>query len=347
MPTVVWLSTHHPPRLVGPSSLESTLIRPFLAVLLTTQIALLSASADRASAAESDITINVSDDIVRLGKQVIVSGKGPGLRRLVLQLKTRENGWQPVATMTTGLGGAYSFRSPDWRGTHRLRVVAPATLVFAQSVSSTRRVTVKMPYDPRGKASDWTWLSHRGARWDPCRTITYRVNPRGSFRGSTADIRRTFRQVGQVTGFRFEYLGRTSKKVRRYRLGYHPSGTDVVVDWQSPKEETGLSGRVVGIGGHWVEGRRRFAGYMLLDRTQRLSRSTWRQVMTHELGHVLGLGHAHSRRQLMYGVSSPLNVLLGAGDLAALARVGASQGCLGNRTQKAFPGTGPVSVGGA
>ena len=132
-----------------------------------------------------------------------------------------------------------------------------------------------------------------------------------------------------MTGLRFDYLGRTRREVRRNQLGYHPARTDVVVDWQSPKEEAGLSGRVAGIGGHWVLGRQRFSGYVLLDRTDRHPRSTWRQVVTHELGHVLGLGHAHSRRQLMYGVSSSLNVRLGAGDLSALGRVGASQGCLG------------------
>ena len=312
------------------------MIRAFLAVLLTTtQLAFLWAHAEPAAAADSAITIAVSDDTVRLGKKVTVSGQGPGLRRLVLQLKTRENGWQEVDSMMTGLGGTYSFRAPDWRGTHRLRVFAPATLVLGPSVSATRRVTVKMPYQPRGKASDWTWLSHRGARWDPCRTIAYRVNPRGSYRGATADIRRAFRQVGQVTGFRFDYLGRTTREVRRNRLGYHPAGTDVVVDWQSPEEEAGLSGRVVGIGGHWVQGHRRFNGYMLLDRTDHHPRSTWRQVVTHELGHVLGLGHAHSRRQLMYGVSSSLNELLGAGDLTALGRVGASQGCLAKAAGRA------------
>jgi Matrixin len=324
------------------------LIRAFVAVLLTAlAIAFLSPNADGAPAADSDITIDVSKDTVRLGKRVTVAGEAPGLRPLVLQLRTRENGWQDLAAITTGAGGSYAFRAPGWRGTHRLRVVAPATSESAASVSDTRQVTVKMPYRPRGRTSDWTWLSHRGARWDPCRTITYRVNPRGSYPGAVADIRRTFRRVGLVTGFRFGYLGRTTRQIRRQRLGYHPIGTDIVIDWQTPKEEAGLSGRVAGIGGHWVQGDRRFDGYMLLDRTARLPRGTWRQVMTHEVGHVLGLGHAHSRRQLMYGVSSSLNKRLGAGDLAALTRVGASGGCLADRTQRAAPGTGPVPVDGA
>ena len=61
---------------------------------------------------------------------------------------------------------------------------------------------------------------------------------------------------------RFDYLGSTTREIRRNRLGYHPVGTDVVVDWQSPKEEGGLSGGVVGIGGHWVQGGRRFDGYV-------------------------------------------------------------------------------------
>ncbi len=86
-----------------------------------------------------------------------------------------------------------------------------------------------------------------------------------------------------------------------------------------------------------MQGHRRFNGYMMLDRTDRHPRSTWRQVVTHELGHVLGLGHAHSRRQLMYGVSSSLNMLLGAGDLTALGRVGASQGCLGTSVGRLAP----------
>ena len=48
------------------------------------------------------------------------------------------------------------------------------------------------------------------------------------------------------------------------------------------------------------------------------------------------------------GVLDPfLNERLGAGDLTALSLVGASGGCLADRTTRALPGTGPVPVDGA
>jgi hypothetical protein len=152
-----------------------------------------------------------------------------------------------------------------------------------------------------------------------------------------SDIRRTFASVGRVTGFRFKYLGRTKRPVARSRHDFHPAGTDVLVDWQSPRQDSGLSGRVAGIGGHWVQGKRRFNGYVVLDQTASYPRVVWRQVMQHELGHVLGLGHARSRRQLMYGTSTPANRLWGNGDLTALRRVGASRGCLGAPSERAVP----------
>ena len=293
-------------------------------------------------AATGSLTITVSDASATLGKKVTVSGQGPALRRLVLQLRTKENGWQQLASVRTGLAGTYAFTAPGWQGSHRLRVVAPPALLIAGEVSAEVTVTVTMPYRPRGRAKDWSWLGHRGARWDPCRTVAYRINPRGGYPRATSDTRAAFRKVGRATGFRFKYLGSTTRTVTRYEHGYHPDDTDLIVDWQSPAEERGMAGGVAGIGGHWVLDGRRFDGFVLLDPTERLARRTWRQVITHELGHVLGLGHARSPSQLMHGTSSPGNTRLGAGDLAGLRRIDASRGCLTASAARVLPGAAPV-----
>jgi hypothetical protein len=315
------------------------------AFIATTLVAVLTGTSAPAPAADPDYpTIAVSDSTVTLGKPVLVTGEGPGLRRLFLQLKTKENGWQKVGSALTGAEGSDTFLAPGWEGTHRLRVLVPGTLVTSAEVSATVTVTVRMPYRPKGPRSDWAWLFRPGARWDPCQPITYRINAAGSYSKAISDTRRTFASVGRVTGFRFKYLGRTDARVERTRHDYHPAGTDVVVDWQSPRQESGLSGRVAGIGGHWVQGNRRFSGYMLLDQTASFPRVVWRQVMSHELGHVLGLGHASSRRQLMYGTSTTANRLWGNGDLTALRRIGASRGCLEEASAPAAARTAPVRV---
>lgn len=300
------------------------------ATLATAVPAPASAAASAAASAGGWPTIQVSDSKVVLGTEVTVSGTSPHpLRWVVLQMKTADNGWQDVDRQLTGLDAVYELTAPGWHGTHRLRTVAPRTLLAREEISDTRTVKVTMGYPSRGRRSDWSWLTAPDARWDPCQRITYRINPSGGHRRATADIKAAFRTMGRVTGFEFTYLGRTTRRITRHQHGYHPADTDVLVDWQRPRQEKGLSGGTAGIGGHWVQDGRRFDGYVVLDQTERLKRSVWRQVVTHELGHVMGLGHARSPSQLMHGTSSSKNIRWGAGDLAGLRQVGPSRGCLG------------------
>lgn len=296
-------------------------------LLLVAKLVLVPAPAPAGEMHRPTMWASASDLV--LDKALTISGRGPGpLRSVQVQMRTAENGWQPLVWVRTGLDASYRVRLRLWYGVHRLRAVASDTLLTQPWVSPVRTVRVRTPYRPRGSAKDWEWLSSSGARWDPCRAITYRINPRGSHRGATADIAAAFRAVTRVTGFRFQDLGSTHRAVRRDRPGSHPRGTDILVDWQTPRQDRGLVGRVAGIGGHWVLGGRRYDGYIILDRTARHSRRTWRQIIVHELGHVLGLGHARSHTQVMHGVSSEKNLRWGAGDLAGMQRIGASRGCL-------------------
>ena len=58
---------------------------------------------------------------------------------------------------------------------------------------------------------------------------------------------------------------------------------------------------------------------------------TWGQVMLHELMHVVGLGHAGGRDQVMFASANAENHRLGAGDIGGLRAVGSARGCLPRR----------------
>lgn len=190
-------------------------------------------------------------------------------------------------------------------------------------------------------------------RWNPCRTITFRINPAGAPRGAVADVRTAFTVAGRATGNTFAYRGGTSwVPTRANTLGRSVrQPADIVVAWAAPGRAPGRSdllpgGKVLGMGGvrySWgttSKGARRpaqvDAGFVVLDATK----TRWYRpgfgkglhaggLYLHELGHALALNHVSARGQAMYpSLSASQPAYYGSGDAAGLRSIGRQAGCV-------------------
>ncbi|MFT4009476.1 MAG: hypothetical protein QM655_05475 [Nocardioidaceae bacterium] len=231
----------------------------------------------------------------------------------------------------------------------RVRVAAPADQTSTAGAANPNSV-VGMPQTdtPVGDSTDWTYMSFGSdggnARWNPCAgAIRWRYNPSGGYDGSLADVQAAFDALALNTGLTFTYLGTTSYVP--FSDATRPSTADFYVGWAGPSQVEGLEGSAIGLGGpiavklsypqdvSW----KIVSGSAVFDKTAVSSLSpgyatagnpTWGQVMVHEIIHGLGLGHATAGTQVMAPTVSSQNHYFGAGDLAGLAKVGATQGCL-------------------
>lgn len=193
---------------------------------------------------------------------------------------------------------------------------------------------------PAGDASDYAMLFDSGSRWNPCQVIRWAYNPTGSYAGSMDDMKRAFARIAGLSGLRFKYVGETTHTP--FAIDTFPTDVDIAVAWSTASQDPSLTGAVTGLAsasGRVVEGadvtNRLYQGAILLDAETRLATgytisgpTTWGQVMTHEALHAVGLHHAQGPDQIMNPYLSPTNHRFGAGDIAGMTRIGASQGCL-------------------
>jgi hypothetical protein len=192
----------------------------------------------------------------------------------------------------------------------------------------------------------FAYLSHQDGNkhdpvgYDPCKPIRIRINPKDAPPGYLTLVKDAMTVVGRATGLRFEYVGTTDERPH-WESAYVPSflgeprRTPALVSWASSSEVPQLEGRVAGIGGSVAVsvqgGRFRYVtGGVTLDRSvfrelagTDFGRREARAIVLHEFGHLVGLAHVKDRHELMNGDNVGL-LDFGPGDLAGLARVGAT-----------------------
>jgi hypothetical protein len=184
-------------------------------------------------------------------------------------------------------------------------------------------------------------------RWNPCQPIHYVTNLAQAPANAAADIGGALARVTSATGILFVNDGSTNEvpvanrptQQARYGNGWAP----VLIAWSTPNQSNLLpGGGVVGEGGAtWISpgggARSEFVtGVVVLDASASSSLApgfggglTTGDLLLHEIGHVVGLGHTADPSQVMYPdiVSRPTSAY-GAGDSSGLARLGAGAGCI-------------------
>lgn len=280
---------------------------------------------------------------------------GPRRRPVKLQVRT-SRGWVNLARTRSSRRHKFSFKAPTWWvARQRIRVFAPRHKRFRGTVSRTRQLNVRRGYRPRG-GRNFNYLDTRASRWNPCRVITYRINPKRSGRHGMRDVRRGVRMLSAATGLRFRYRGKTRElPVRRNKVHFR---SDMVFAFATARQVRQLRGGVIGIGGFTTgatgAGFGITSGFVVWDSTARLrpgygrGRATWGKVILHELAHAVGLGHVNDRRLLMYPAVRRWGLSrYGRGDLRGLRQMGLNRGCLPRGGNRVEPKTvmSPVRMG--
>jgi hypothetical protein len=226
-------------------------------------------------------------------------------------------------------------------------LLRPRRLLALGAIALAAATTACGPIHSRatvGSSADYAINNYSGwvQRWNPCTPIHYKVNMTGAPAGELSRVFSAVTTVSNATGLHFAYDGETSYVPQQ---GNWNQPSELVIAFANHNGSAGgstyLSGaNQLGEGGfqstyETMNGRitnyQITKGYAVLDAVAYSygSDKVRNDTLLHELGHAVGLNHAHYTSEIMYPVISNYSPDgYAAGDLAGLAKVGASQGCL-------------------
>jgi hypothetical protein len=201
----------------------------------------------------------------------------------------------------------------------------------------------------QGRHRHYTFLrifDGQPVRWNPCNPIHYVVNIQLAPAGALSDVQGAVQHVTDATGIDFIYEGQSSETPSSIRKVFQPKHygqewAPVLIAWVDPNGSAIPFGKpghyALGLGlplyptpaarpVQYVSGEISInANYDAPDGFA--TPGALGLIVQHELGHVMGLGHADVAGELM-GRSGGGATGWGAGDLEGLMQLGRTQGCL-------------------
>lgn len=283
-------------------------------------------------------------------------GKLAGKRRKIqLQVKTKGR-WITIGSHKSKRSGKFRVSARlDWYGDHKVRVRAAGR--GPRFVKSTT-ASISGGYAPVGNPADYDLLGTSSAtswRFDPCRTVRYKVNADDTGQAGLDAARLAMAQLSYATGIEVKYTGTTHMIPAADDSARLPRRTNLVIAWGTNAEVPAFAARGAdGLGGprrgfyaRAVGGQRvqmtTEAGVTLLTESYGTAYTPGFEstgvpgighLLLHEIGHAFGLDHSVGTDEMMFGGAwSPdadgvYRSRLAAGDLTGLAEVGLGKGCL-------------------
>lgn len=196
---------------------------------------------------------------------------------------------------------------------------------------------------PQPGSGGYTVLHQNGGlpvAWDPCQPIHIVVRPNNEIPGGEQFLNQALAEVSKDTGLYFVDDGATTENPSPSRDSYQPkrygqNWSPVLIAWSTPQEFPDLAGNVVGLASPVAVGgkdARIVSGQVVFDAPD-LARiegypngSTYvYDVLLHELGHLVGLGHIADPEAIMNPIEIHALPGYGPGDLRGLAALGSGK----------------------